>query len=225
MAYNDKQVAAQEAASRIKDGMVIGIGSGSTVNEMLRFLAKRIEAEGIRVSGIPSSLKTERLAKELEIPLTTFAVHQKVDIAIDGTDEVDSNLHLIKGGGGSLVREKMVDMVADKFIVIADQSKMVKQLGNVAVPVEIVPYGWQATEKRLEQIGCQTNLRYRNGEIFVSDNQNYIIDCKFTGIREPARLHESIKRIVGVVETGIFTDMVHETIIVDQGNISVLKVK
>lgn len=225
MAYNDKQIAAQEAASRIKDEMVIGIGSGSTVNEMLRFLAKRIEAEGIRVSGIPSSLKTERLAKELEIPLTTFAVHQKVDIAIDGTDEVDSNLHLIKGGGGSLVREKMVDMVADKFIVIADQSKMVKQLGNVAVPVEIVPYGWQATEKRLEQIGCQTNLRYRNGEIFVSDNQNYIIDCKFTGIREPARLHESIKRIVGVVETGIFTDMVHETIIVDQGNISVLKVK
>lgn len=225
MAYNDKQVAAQEAASRIKDGMVIGIGSGSTVNEMLRFLAKRIEAEGIRVSGIPSSLKTERLAKELEIPLTTFAVHQKVDIAIDGTDEVDSNLYLIKGGGGSLVREKMVDMVADKFIVIADQSKMVKQLGNVAVPVEIVPYGWQATEKRLEQIGCQTNLRYRNGEIFVSDNQNYIIDCKFTEIKEPARLHESIKRLVGVVETGIFTDMVHETIIVDQGNISVLKVK
>ena len=225
MAYNDKQVAAQEAASRIKDEMVIGIGSGSTVNEMLRFLAKRIEAEGIRVSGIPSSLKTERLARELEIPLTTFAVHQKVDIAIDGTDEVDSNLYLIKGGGGSLVREKMVDMVADKFIVIADQSKMVKQLGNVAVPVEIVPYGWQATEKRLQQIGCQTNLRYRNGEVFVSDNQNYIIDCKFTGIREPARLHESIKRIVGVVETGIFTDMVHETIIVDQGNISVLKVK
>jgi len=225
MAYNDKQIAAQEAASRIKDGMVIGIGSGSTVNEMLRFLAKRIEAEGIRVSGIPSSLKTERLAKELEIPLTTFAVHQKVDIAIDGTDEVDSNLYLIKGGGGSLVREKMVDMVADKFIVIADQSKMVKQLGNVAVPVEIVPYGWQATEKRLEQIGCQTNLRYRNGEIFVSDNQNYIIDCKFNEIKEPARLHESIKRLVGVVETGIFTDMVHETIIVDQGNISVLKVK
>lgn len=225
MAYNDKQIAAQEAVSRIKDGMVIGIGSGSTVNEMLRFLAKRIEAEGIRVSGIPSSLKTERLARELEIPLTTFAVHQKVDIAIDGTDEVDSNLHLIKGGGGSLVREKMVDMVADKFIVIADQSKMVKQLGNVAVPVEIVPYGWQATEKRLEQIGCQTNLRYRNGEIFVSDNQNYIIDCKFTEIKEPARLHESIKRLVGVVETGIFTDMVHETIIVDQGNISVLKVK
>ena len=102
---------------------------------------------------------------------------------------------------------------------------MVKQLGNVAVPVEIVPYGWQATEKRLQQIGCQTNLRYRNGEIFVSDNQNYIIDCKFNGIREPARLHESIKRLVGVVETGIFTDMVHETIIVDQGNISVLKVK
>lgn len=225
MAYNDKQIAAQEAVSRIKDGMVIGIGSGSTVNEMLRFLAKRVESEGIRVSGIPSSLKTERLAKKLEIPLTTFAAHQKVDIAIDGTDEIDSNLHLIKGGGGSLVREKMVDMVADKFIVIADQSKMVKQLGNVAVPVEIVPYGWQATEKRLQQIGCQTNLRYRNGEIFVSDNQNYIIDCKFNGIREPARLHESIKRLVGVVETGIFTDMVHETIIVDQGNISVLKVK
>src|SRR5699024_4914484 len=156
----------------------------------------------------------------LEIPLTTFAVHQKVDNAIDGTDELDCNLHLIKGGGGSLVREKMVDMVADKIIVIADQSKMVKQHGNAAVQVEIVAYGWQATEKRLQQIGRQTNLRYRNGEVFVSDNQNYIIDCKFTGIRELARLHESIKRIVGVVETGIFTDMVHETIIVDQGNIS-----
>src|SRR5699024_4351572 len=111
MAYNDKQIEAQEAVSRIKDGMIIEICSHSTVNEMLRFLEKRIELEGILVSGIPSSLKTERLAKELEIPLTTFAAHQKVDIAIDGTDEVDYNLHLIKGGGGSLVREKMVDMV------------------------------------------------------------------------------------------------------------------
>src|SRR5699024_11865380 len=99
------------ALSRLKDGMVIGIGSGSTVNEMLRFLAKRIEAEGIRVSGIPSSLKTERLARELEIPLTTFAVHKKEDIEIDGTDEVDYNLHLIKGGGGSLDREKMVNKI------------------------------------------------------------------------------------------------------------------
>src|SRR5699024_11845138 len=102
----------------------------------------------------------------------TFAVHQKVDIAIDGTDEVDSNLHLIKGGGGSLVREKMVDMVADKFIVIADQSKMVKRLGNVAVPVEIVPYGWQATEKRLQQID-RKSTRLNSSHVSIS----YAVFC------------------------------------------------
>ncbi|MFS0750613.1 ribose-5-phosphate isomerase RpiA [Oceanobacillus sp. 1P07AA] len=223
MEYNDKQIAAQEAVKHIKDGMVIGIGSGSTVNEFLYCLAYRIKEEGLQVVGIPASKKSEQLATKLGIPLTTFASYQYVDIAIDGTDEIDEQLDLVKGGGGSLVREKMIDLIAETFIVIASGEKKVRKLGTFSVPVEVVPFGWQATEQRLQEFGCLTKLRLSNGEIFVSDNQNYIIDCDFKKIDEAEALHASLKQIVGVIETGIFTHMVDKAIIADNGQITVLE--
>lgn len=223
MEYSDKQIAAQEAVRYIKDGMVIGIGSGSTVNEFLYCLAARMRKERLQVVGIPASKKSERLATELGIPLTTFATYQYVDIAIDGTDEIDDQLYLVKGGGGSLVREKMVDLVAETFIVIASGEKKVKKLGSFPVPVEVVPFGWQATEQRLQQFGCQTNLRMVEEDIFVSDNQNYIIDCDFKEIDDAEALHRSLKQIVGVIETGIFINMVDKAIVADNGELSILE--
>ncbi|BAC14655.1 ribose 5-phosphate isomerase [Oceanobacillus iheyensis HTE831] len=223
MEYSDKQIAAQEAVRYIKDGMVIGIGSGSTVNEFLYCLAARMRKERLQVVGIPASKKSERLATELGIPLTTFATYQNVDIAIDGTDEIDDQLYLVKGGGGSLVREKMIDLVAETFIVIASGKKKIKKLGSFPVPVEVVPFGWQATEQRLQQFGCQTNLRMVEEDIFVSDNQNYIIDCDFKEIDDAEALHRSLKQIVGVIETGIFINMVDKAIVADNGELSILE--
>ncbi|WP_080873044.1 ribose 5-phosphate isomerase A [Oceanobacillus timonensis] len=219
MELSDKQIAAEKAAERVKDGMILGIGSGSTVNYMLQKLAERIEAEGIQIKGIPSSKKTEKLANELGIPLTTFAENSHIDLAIDGADEIDEHLHLSKGGGGSLVREKMVDSHADYFIVIAGADKLVKRLGAFPLPVEVIPFGWEVTEKKLQKLGCHTALRYQEGKPFVSDNGNYIIDCQFESIEEPESLHKEMKALLGVVETGIFINMVNEVIISENGKI------
>ncbi|GIO24525.1 ribose-5-phosphate isomerase RpiA [Oceanobacillus sp. J11TS1] len=223
MEISDKQRAAEKAADYIKDGMVLGIGSGSTVNFMLRKLAQRMQEEGIRVKGIPASKKSEKLANELGIPLTTFAEYSRVDLAIDGADEIDEQLQLSKGGGGSLVREKMVDIIADYYIVIASADKLVKKLGAFPLPVEVVPFGWQVTEKRLQALGCQTTLRCQEGKPFVSDNGNYIVDCQFKTIDQPAKLHQEIKSLLGVVETGIFANMADEVIISENGNLQSMK--
>ncbi|MGX8794172.1 ribose 5-phosphate isomerase A [Oceanobacillus oncorhynchi] len=223
METSDKQYAAENAAERVKDGMILGIGSGSTVNYMLKKLAKRIEEEGIQVKGIPSSKKSEKLAIELGIPLTNFAENGHIDLAIDGADEVDKQLHLSKGGGGSLFREKMVDNIADYFIVIAEADKLVKRLGAFPLPVEVVPFGWELTEKRLQKLGCQTTLRYRNEKQFVSDNGNYIIDCQFEKIDAPEKVHKEIKSLLGVVETGIFANMADEVIISENGKLRSIK--
>ncbi|WP_339238583.1 ribose 5-phosphate isomerase A [Oceanobacillus sp. FSL W7-1281] len=223
MEISDKQRAAEKAAEKVKDGMILGIGSGSTVNYMLRKLAERIEEEGIQIKGIPSSKKSEKLARELGIPLTTFTENNYIDLAIDGADEIDEQLHLSKGGGGSLFREKMVDNIADYFIVIAGADKLVKRLGAFPLPVEVVPFGWKITEKRIQKLGCRTTLRYRNEKQFVSDNGNYIIDCQFETIDEPEKLHKEIKSLLGVVETGIFANMADEVIISENGKLRSIK--
>ncbi|WP_164667829.1 ribose-5-phosphate isomerase RpiA [Virgibacillus doumboii] len=201
-----KKLAGERAADFIEDGMTIGLGSGSTVYWMMKQVGLLIE-KGRQVKGIPTSTRTEGWAKEFGIPLTDFASVQSIDLAIDGADEIDSQLNLVKGGGGSLVREKIVDALADKLIIIADESKMVTKLGEFPLPVEVVPFGYEATARNIVQLGCSTSLRKKNDEIFISDNGNYILDCEFNGISDPKRLHSRIKSMVGVVETGLFTDM------------------
>lgn len=218
----NKEIVGEEAANFIQDGMIVGLGSGSTVNWMLKKLGERMKQEGLKIKGIPSSLKTERLAQELGIPLTTFDEVEHIDLAIDGADEVDTRLNLLKGGGGSLVREKIVDAMAKELIIIVDESKLVTHLGAFSLPVEVVPYGWNITAKYIANLGCVPTLRKKENNVFVSDNGNYILDCPFDTILDPKSLHERLKSFVGVVETGLFVGMTSKVIVARDGKIETL---
>lgn len=215
---NDKRIAAEEAVNFVKNGMTVGLGSGSTVNLMLHALGKRVK-EGLQIRGIPSSIKTEKLANELGIPLVDFSVTTHIDLAIDGADEIDESLNLIKGGGGSLVREKVVDACADEFIIVADSSKLVSHLGNFPLPIEVLPFGFEVTAENIKKIGGIPNIRKKDNQIFISDNGNYILDCSFGTIEDPVHLHKTLIQMVGVVETGIFADMADKVIIARNGKV------
>ena len=212
-----KQLVGEAAVDYIKDGMVIGLGSGSTIYWMLKKLGERVQ-DGLDVKGIPTSVKTEQLAKEFGIPLSSFSEIEQIDLAIDGADEVDDKLNLLKGGGGSLVREKIVDAQAKQLIIIVDESKIVSHLGAFALPVEVVPFGWELTARNIAALGCNVQLRKLEGEVFISNNSNYILDCQFPEIKQPKELHEQLKQQIGVVETGLFPEMTDMVIVAtDQG--------
>jgi ribose 5-phosphate isomerase A len=204
-----KQMAADAAVEHVKDGMIIGLGTGSTAELAIRALGAKV-AKGLRVTGVATSLKSEQLAASLNIPISTLSQHPELDLAIDGADEVEiSSLDLIKGRGGALLREKIVASSARQFIIIADESKLVKQLGaHGDVPVEIVSFAWESTVKRLEKRGWKPELRKgADGKPFVTDGGNYIVDCSFepgTALQPKATaLHDT----VGVVEHGMFLGM------------------
>ncbi|MDQ0160468.1 ribose-5-phosphate isomerase RpiA [Alkalibacillus salilacus] len=203
---NAKMEAARKAVEYVEDGMVLGLGSGSTINILLEKLGDRVQ-EGLNIKGVSSSVKTEKLARGHGIEVTDFSQVSRLDLAIDGADEVDPNFQLLKGGGGSLLREKIVDVAADQFIVVADESKQVEQLGAFPLPVEVVPFGWEQTQARIEAFGCEAVLRDSGGKPFVTDNGLYILDCHFGKIDRPEWLHNQLKSLVGVVETGLFLDM------------------
>lgn len=217
----DKQIAAEASVKYIRDGMIVGLGSGSTVNYMLRKLGERVQ-QGLQIKGIPTSVKTEKLAKELGIPLTDFSETKQIDLAIDGADEVDSSLNLLKGGGGSLVREKIVDQAADELIIIADSSKVKSVLGNFPLPVEVVPFGYEKTMEYIAAFGCTPEPREKDGRVFISDNGNYILDCKFGLIENPVTLHKQLKSLTGVVETGLFPEMASKVILAREGKVEIL---
>ncbi|GGG72771.1 ribose-5-phosphate isomerase RpiA [Paenibacillus radicis (ex Gao et al. 2016)] len=202
-----KRLAGERAADYVEDGMAVGLGTGSTVYWTLMKLGERIK-DGLHIKGIATSKATEKLAAELGIPLTDFAEVEQLDLAIDGADEFDARLQLIKGGGGALLREKLVAANAKRFIVVADDSKAVTNLGKFPLPVEVVQFGWEATRRQLEKLGCSTQLRMKEQAPFISDNGNYIIDCQFEAITDDAvKLNEQMNRIPGVVENGLFVNM------------------
>src|SRR6266567_8241194 len=195
--------------------MVIGIGSGSTAAYMIQALARRLQA-GLKIVGaVPTSEATEQLARSLGIPLTDLDTYPELDLAIDGADEVDNHLNLIKGGGGALLREKIVASASRRFIVIADVTKLVTQLGSSAVlPVETIPFAVTPVSRRLHALGASVQLRTRSNQVFLTDNGNVILDCSFAGgITDPADLESRIWRIVGVVETGLFLNMAERVVI------------
>ncbi len=210
-----KQMAAEEAVTYIENGMVIGIGTGTTAAYMIHALAQRLRHGLTIVGAVPTSQATAQLASSLGIPLTDLDAHPQLDLAIDGADEIDSQLRLIKGGGGALLREKIVATASRRFIVIADTSKLVPQLGHTApVPVETIPFAMTPVHRQLQALGAQVQLRQRDGHIFHTDNSNIILDCFFpNGISDPESLHANIKAIVGVVETGLFPGMTERAII------------
>ncbi|EJQ51383.1 ribose-5-phosphate isomerase A [Bacillus cereus BAG6X1-2] len=220
---NLKQLAGEYAADFVKDGMKIGLGTGSTVYWTIQKLGQRVQ-EGLSIQAVPTSKETEVLAQQLNIPLISLNDIQTLDLTIDGADEIDSNLQLIKGGGGALLREKIVASSSKELIIIADESKIVTHLGAFPLPVEITPFSWKQTENKIQSLGCQTTLRLKNNETFITDNNNIIIDCVFPNhISNPANLHDQLKMITGVVETGLFINMTSKVIIGTENGIKELK--
>ncbi|MES5938980.1 MULTISPECIES: ribose 5-phosphate isomerase A [unclassified Bacillus cereus group] len=210
---NLKQLAGEYAANFVKDGMKVGLGTGSTVYWTIQKLGERVK-EGLSFQAVPTSKETEVLAKQLNISLISLNDVQSLDLTIDGADEIDANLQLIKGGGGALLREKIVATSSKELIIIADESKLVTHLGTFPLPVEIIPFSWKQTERKIQSLGCQTTLRLKNNETFITDNNNMIIDCIFPhNITNPTNLHTQLKMITGVVETGLFVNMTSKAII------------
>ena len=200
-----KRSAAESAVTQVSTGMIVGLGTGSTAEFVLLALARRIR-EGLRITGVPTSEHTVARAGELGIPLTELDGRGPIDIAIDGADEVErGSLNLIKGGGGALTREKIVAQAATRFLIVVDQTKMVDRLGAATVPVEVVPFGWQATARRIETLGAKLQRRD-----FVTDNGNYVLDCTFGPIDSPKSLADALDHIAGVVEHGVFICMAAE---------------
>jgi len=196
-----KRLAAESAVTQVANDMVVGLGTGSTAEFVLQALAARIR-EGLRITGVPTSERTAARARELGIPL---AVNVATDIAIDGADEVDPRLNLIKGRGGALLREKIVAQSSSRFIVVVDESKLVARLGAGLLPIEVVQFGWQATARRILQLGGKPQRRD-----LITDNGNYILDCMFGLIESAESLASELDRITGVVEHGLFIGLAAE---------------
>jgi ribose 5-phosphate isomerase A len=201
-----KRAAAMRAIEEVEDGMVLGLGTGSTAAFVVEGLGARV-ARGLKVVGIPTSERTAAHARRLGIPIATFAEHQRLDLTIDGADEVQlGTLDLIKGLGGALLREKIVASASDRLVIVVDQEKLVERLGeHTAVPVEVTQFGWQATAVALAKLGCVPERRYAAGEQpFITDGGNYILDCRFGPLADPRAIERSIAMTVGAVESGLF---------------------
>jgi len=207
-----KRIAAETAVEYLEDGMVVGLGSGTTAYWAIQKMGERVRT-GLKIKAIASSKKSENLAKEQGIELILFSELEFIDITIDGADEVDPDMNLIKGGGGSLLREKIIAAASKRLIIIVDESKLVERLGRFALPVEVIPFGSEITLKTLHNMDCTPKLRLFENNPYLTDNGNYIVDCDFGLINHPEDLHNRIKLLLGVVETGLFIHMAKQVII------------
>lgn len=219
-----KRAAALRAIEEIEDGMVLGLGTGSTAAFVVEGLARRV-AGGLRVVGIPTSERTAAQARRLGIPIATFAEYQRLDLTIDGADEVQlGSLDLIKGLGGALLREKIVAAASRRLVIVVDQEKLVEQLGeHTPVPVEVTQFGWQATAVALTRLGCAPERRYTAGEQpYVTDGGNYILDCRFGALADPGKLDAGIAMTVGTVESGLFVGRTSMAVVASATGVEVL---
>ncbi len=203
----EKEAAGRAAAKFVRDGDIVGLGTGSTAYFAVIALGERVKA-GLKMVGIPTSMQTVELARAVGIPLTTLDEHPEIDITIDGADEVDPHLNLIKGGGGALLREKVVASVTKKMIVVADAGKIVSVLGKFPLPVEVISFARTVVEKKIAALGGVPKLRTKpDGSPFLTDNSNQILDCSFGAIADPAGLARELNGVPGVVEHGLFIGM------------------
>ena len=212
-----KRAAAEAAVEQVRDGMVVGLGTGSTATFAIEGLARRYR-EGLRFIGIPTSERTAAQAKAANIPLTSFAEHRQIDLTIDGADEVErGTLNLIKGLGGALLHEKIVAAASRRLAIVVDGFKLVDQLGvRTPIPVEVVTFGLEVTQAALELLGARPRLRLSTtNEPFITDSGNLILDCNFGPVTDPAQLEQRIKRTVGVVECGLFIDRANIVFVAD----------
>ena len=214
-----KQLAAEQAVEEVESGMIVGLGTGSTIYYALLKLGEKVRS-GLDIIGIPTSKQTEEIAVQQGISLSTLGEHPVIDLTIDGADEVNPTLDLIKGAGGALVREKIIAHASKRLAIIVDEGKLVEQLGsNFPVPVEVVPFGWGSTQLALNRICRDSTLR----PDFISDNGNYILDCAFDGIPDPVTTESEINNIPGVVDNGLFINRTDQVIIGAAAGIQTLK--
>jgi len=217
-----KEAAARAAAERVQSGMIIGLGSGTTAAHVTRALGERVK-RGLNIVGVPTSNQTSKLAGELGIPISNLEEHDAIDLTIDGADEVEmGTLHLIKGHGGALLREKIVAHASRRLLIVVDETKLVGRLGiRESLPVEVIPFGWRIVARQLEHLGAKAALRRdAAGQPFLSDGGHYIVDCTFPGIAAPSELSGKLDRIVGIVEHGLFLGMTAEVIIGGAGGVT-----
>ncbi len=215
-----KERAGRAAAKLVRDGEVVGLGTGSTAYYAVVALGERVKA-GLKIVGIPTSLATEEVARKVGVPLTTLDEHPEIDITIDGADEIDPQLNLIKGGGGALLREKVVASVTKRMVVVADSGKLVSVLGKFPLPVEIVPFARPVVERKLASLGATPKLRLKpDGQTYVTDNGNHILDASFGKIANPASVARSLSETPGVVEHGLFIGLAKIAMVGKDGSVA-----
>ena len=217
----EKQNAARSAVDQIEDGMLVGLGTGSTAAFAISYLGEKVRS-GLTISAIPTSEASKKQAQSEGIPLIDFETSSSIDICIDGADEIDSELNMIKGGGGALLREKIVASSAKRYLIIIDSSKQVETLGTFPLPVEVIPFGWQVVSRKLKEMNASPELRKSGSQPFVTDEGNYILDCRFNSIPEVEQLEAELNRIPGVVENGLFVAMCDQ-MIMGKGDQVILK--
>lgn len=211
-----KLAAAEAAAELVEDGMIVGLGSGSTASLAVAAIGRRT-AQGLRIVGIPTSEKTAGQARALGIPLTTLEESESIDLTIDGADEIErESLDLVKGLGGALLREKLVATVSKRLVIVADEDKLVERIGENArpIPVEVAPFGWQSTARRLSALGAEWTQRMTpTGQPFITDGGHIILDCRFQSPDSARSLQQRLDSMVGVMEHGLFLGMTSEAIV------------
>lgn len=225
-----KRKAAEQAVAHVESGMKLGLGTGSTAAVFVALLARRV-ADGLDIICVPTSEATRLQAERLGIPLTTLDEEPRLDLTIDGADEIDAELRLIKGGGGALLREKIVAAASERMFVIADAAKKVAMLGRFALPIEVVPFGLRSTRLHLTDqaadAGCNGDIRLRrapDGQPFVTDSGNFILDCAFGRIEEPELLADAIGVVPGVVEHGLFLGLADKAFIAGPAGIETISI-
>lgn len=222
--------AARAALGYVEPGMRLGIGTGSTAEEFVHLLAERV-ADGFEIIGVPTSERTARLCMELGVPLTTLDEMPELDLTIDGADELDAHLNLIKGGGGALLREKIVASASKAMIVIADQSKLVETLGAFPLPIEVNRFGLRATEIAIRRVADTLGLngpltlRMAGGEPFITDGDHFILDASFGRIPDPRALSDALHAIPGVVEHGMFIGLAQKALLAGLGGVKTIQAK
>ncbi len=219
-----KFVAAKRAAEMVEDGMRVGLGTGSTAAWLVRCLGEMVREDGLKIRGVPTSTRTAELARDVGIEVISLDEAKWLDLTIDGADEFDANLNLIKGGGGALLQEKIVATASDQMVVITDASKEVETLGAFPLPVEVIPFGWQTTKALIEEtlismdvLGRQTSLRMNGGVPYFTDEGNHIIDLHLNRIGHPRQLAMVLNQMPGVVENGLFIDIC-DTVVIGYGD-------
>ena len=219
----EKEAAARASLRFVRDGNIVGLGTGSTAAHVVRFLGEKVRA-GLKIRGIPTSVHTGELAASLGIPLTTLEECQQIDVDIDGADEFDPQLHLTKGGGGALLREKIIASASRQVVIIADSSKQVAVLGKFPLPVEVIPFAQSLVANRITALGASVKLRQgAKGNPFVSDEGHHILDCSFGQIPDPPALARALSNMPGIVEHGLFIDLATRVLVAKGENVAELR--